>query len=579
MAQYQTDMRDLHFNLFEAYRVHETLPGMQEDDLKVILSEYDKFVANEIFPTRRLADSEGVKLVNGKVVVPACFLPAKQKFYENGWFGLGMPEQIGGMPAPHAIHLATSSLAAGANVAFDMFTGLTRAALNVLLAVGSEGQKTTYCEKMMSGEWGGTMCLTEAGAGSDVGAVATIATALGDGKYKIKGTKIFISAGESELFNNNIHLVLARTPSAPKGTKGLSLFIVPRFKIKSDGTLAGSNHVVCTKLEEKMGIHASPTCELNFGLTGDCVGELIGKECDGMTNMFIMMNEARLMCGMQGESQANLAYMLTLQYARERSQFGSELGKMPDVKRMLLRMRSLARGMRALTLYTANLFDLAHQGLEKGLEEAEQELALLTPICKAWCTEEGFNVAVEAIQVHGGYGYCSEYGIEQFARDIKISTIYEGTNGIQAMDFVMRKILKDRGAAFKNVGKKINTLLGGPAAQVWPAECAQFGKCLVQAGKVLEKFGEAIAKNKIDNILEHAYSFLMFSGNLVVGWKLLEHAVLAQERLGNASGDDKVYYLSKVQDFRFFCQNQLSKNEGLFYAMANSDFNVTSVEF
>ncbi len=575
VAQYQTDMRDIHFNLFEAYKVHQTLPGVEEDDLKVILNEYDKFVANEIFPTRRPSDQEGVKLVNGKVVVPACLKVAKQKFYENGWFGLGMSEEVGGMPAPNAIHIATSSLAAGAHVAFDMFGGLSRAALNVILAVGSDAQKAFYTEKIMSGEWGGTMCLTEAGAGSDVGAVATVATPLGGGKYKIKGTKIFISAGESELYNNNIHLVLARTPSAPQGTKGLSLFIVPRFKINADGSLAGSNNVVCTKVEEKMGIHGSPTCELNFGLNGECVGELIGKECDGMTNMFIMMNEARLMCGMQGESQANLAYMLTLQYARERSQFANELCKMPDVKRMLVRMRSLSRGMRALLLYTANLFDFAHQGDA----EAEMELALLTPICKAWCTEEGFNVAVEAIQVHGGYGYCSEYGIEQFARDIKITTIYEGTNGIQAMDFVMRKILKDKGETFRKVGKKIGVLLAGPAAKAWPGECALIAKGLGQAAKVLEKFGEAASKNKFEHIMEHTYNFLMFSGNLVIAWKLLEHAALAHEKLANAVGEDKAYYNSKIQDFRFFCQNQLSKNEGLYYAMFNSDFNVTSVEF
>ncbi|MBI2519360.1 MAG: acyl-CoA dehydrogenase [Bdellovibrio sp.] len=574
MAQYRTDMRDIHFNLFEAIRVHET-GAAGEDDLKDILNEYDKFVGNEIFPTRSISDKEGVKLVNGKVVVPACFLPVKQKFYENGWFGLGMPEEIGGMPAPNAIHLATSSLAAGANVAFDMFTGLAHAALNVILAVGSEEQKALYCEKIMTGEWGGTMCLTEAGAGSDVGAVATVATALGNDKYKIKGTKIFISAGESELYNNNIHLVLARTPSAPKGTKGLSLFIVPRFKINPDGSLGGSNNVVCTKVEEKMGLHGSPTCELNFGLTGDCVGELIGKECDGMANMFIMMNEARLMCGMQGEAQANLAYMLTLQYAHERTQFGTELCKMPDVKRMLLRMRSLSRGMRSLILYTANLFDFAHNGQE----DAEQELALLTPICKAWCSEEAYNVAAEAIQIHGGYGYCSEYGIEQFARDSKIATIYEGTNGIQAMDFVTRKILKDKGVTFKKVGEKIMAQLVGSNAKWWPTECAQIGKNLALAGKILEKLGQFAAQNKIDQILEHTYNFLMFSGNLVVAWKLLEHAGLAQTRLTDASSDDKLYYLSKVQDFRFFCQSQLSKNEGLFYAMFNSDFSVTSVEF
>lgn len=575
MAQYQTDMRDIHFNLFEVNKIHTTYPGAEMDELKSILSEYEKFVTNEIFPTRQKSDSEGAKFVNGKVFVPACFHPVKQKFYENGWFALGMPEAYGGMPAPHALHLATSSLTSGANISFEMYSGLTRAALNVIIKVATDAQKARFVEKMMSGEWGGTMCLTEAGAGSDVGAVATTAIPVGNGSYKIKGTKIFISAGESDLFKNNIHLVLARTPGAPAGTKGLSLFIVPRFKVNPDGSAGTSNHVVCAKIEEKMGIHGSATCELNFGLTGECEGELIGKELDGMVNMFIMMNEARLMCGMQGEAQANLAYQLSLQYAHERTQFGQELFKMPDIQRMLLRMRSQGRGMRSLILYTANLFDLAHQGNK----DAFNEIAFLTPVCKAWCTEEGFNVTIDAIQVHGGYGYCTEYGIEQFARDSKIATIYEGTNAIQSIDFVMRKILKENGETFKKVGKKIAALISGPAAHVWPSECAQIGKNLERGAKILEKFGQLAGQNKTDQILEHASNFLMFSGNLLVAWKLLEHAVVAKESIGAASHSDKVYFQSKLDDFRFFCQNQLAKNEGLNYAMIHSDFSVTTAQF
>lgn len=267
-------------------------------------------------------------------------------------------------------------MAIGANVSWSMYYGLTQGAMNVILKVGSQEQKDLYVPKMMEGSWGGTMCLTEAGAGSDVGNAKTTAKPLDNGQYAISGTKIFISSGESDLYENNIHLVLARTPGSPEGTKGLSLFIVPRFKINEDGSNGESNNVRCTKLEEKMGLHGQATCELTFGQDGECVGELIGKEHEGIVNMFIMMNEARLLCGLQGESQANLVYMLTEQYAKERSQFGTEIINLPDVKRMLLKMRSTARGLRALCLYTGNLFDKA----EKGDEQAEKEIALFTPI-------------------------------------------------------------------------------------------------------------------------------------------------------------------------------------------------------
>ena len=465
MAKYRADLQDIYFNLFDLFKVQEH-GDMTEQDAREIIDSLNKFVENEVYPSRQEADHIGVKLVDKQVKVPDCFKSAQKQFYANGWYALGYPEEIGGMPAPHAVALACTSLTVGANVAFSMYYGLSKGAQNVILAIGDEAQKNLYVPPMMEGRWGGTMCLTEANAGSDVGASKTTANKQADGSYLIKGTKIFISSGDNDLYENIIHLVLARTPGSPEGTKGLSLFIVPKYRINSDGSNGVSNDVICSKIEEKMGLHASSTCVMNFGESNKCQGFLIGKELEGMANMFIMMNEARLLCGLQGESQANLVYELTHQYASERSQFGLEIKNHPDVKRTLLRMRAMSRGLRMLNFYTATLFER----LEKGEKEIESLIALLTPVCKSYASDEGFNVSVDAIQLHGGYGFCSEYGIEQFARDIKIATIYEGTNGIQAIDFVMRKILKDQGQTFMGLGKLIQTDLMNPAAQDWKEE-------------------------------------------------------------------------------------------------------------
>jgi len=563
MAKFQTDLRDIYFNLFEQLGVHKNTDKFAEGDLKEIIEQFNKFVENEIYPTRQKSDEEGVKLVNGKVVVSECLRKANKLFYENGWFGLGYPEEMGGIPVPEAVSLACTSICNGANVAYSMYPGLSKACMNVIIKAGSNVQKEMFVPKMFSGEWGGTMCLTEPGAGSDVGALKSTAAPMGDGRYKIKGIKIFISSGESDLYSNNIHLVLAKTPGAPDNAKGLSLFIVPRFLLEDGKT----NNVVCSKLEHKMGIHASATCELQFGVTGETYGEMIGKEFDGMATMFIMMNEARLLCGMQGESQANLAYHLTVQYAKERVQFANEIVKHPDVRRMLLRMRSISRGMRALNFYTMNLFDEAH----KGDSSVQDEIALLTPICKAFCSEEGFNVAVEAMQVHGGYGFCTEYGIEQFARDTKIATIYEGTNGIQSVDFVMRKILKDQGKAFSLLGEKMRKDLTSSEAQVFAVEISTMGKNMEQAQKILGHFAGLAQKKQFDQILQSTNYFLQFSGNLVVAWLLLRSAILANRQKGGASKDDAQYYQTKVDDFKIFCQHHLTRNSGHSLSILNFD--------
>lgn len=557
MAQFKTDLRDIYFTLFNVLKI-QNHTGHAENDIKDVVEECNKFIEKEIYPTRTIGDREGVHLKDGKVIIPPSFHAPLKKYYENGWYGIGYAEEIGGMPVPHSVSLACQSIMNGANVAFSMYPGLARGAMDVILKVGSVEQKDSIIPKMMSGEWGGTMCLTEPGAGSDVGAATTSAVPSGNGVFKIKGIKIFISSGDNDFYQNIIHLVLARTPGSPAGTKGLSLFIVPKFK--KDGS---SNDVNCTKIEEKMGIHGQATCEITFGNKGACEGVLIGKEYDGMVNMFIMMNEARVLCGVQAEAQANLAYMFTEQYAHERVQFGKEIARHPDVKRTLLKMRSMGRAMRALILYTGDLFDRAHSDAS-----LQDEIAFMTPLCKAYCSDEGFNVAIDAIQTHGGYGFCSEYGIEQFARDMKIATIYEGTNGIQAVDFTMRKVLKDNAKTFMKVGAKIQKTMARSEASIFKEELALIAKNLEKAQAIVEHFGKIASANKPEAILFHATSFLSFSGNLVASWLLLEGACEAIKSGTLATNEEeKAYYQSKILDFRFFVQQQLVKNVGLSYSM------------
>ena len=574
MGQYRADIRDVEFNLTELLKVQDWKDyGLEENDVKGILAEYNKYVENEIFPTREPSDQVGVKQVNGKVIVPESLHGVQKSFYENGWFALGMPEEIGGTPVPEGLYVACMSLATGANVAWMMYPGLSRAALNVINLKGDDFMKTHIVPHMMSGNWGGTMCLTEPGAGSDVGALRSTAKPLGNGKYSIKGTKIFISSGESDLYENNIHLVLARTPGGAEGTKGISLFVVPRFKINDDGSMGESNNVICSKIEHKMGIHASATCELQFGQDAETEGWLIGDEFEGMATMFIMMNEARLYCGIQGESQANLAYMMAEKYTKERAQFGKEIIDHPDVRRNLLRMRALSRGMRALCLYTANLFNKAHKD-----PKFESMIGLLTPICKAYCSEQGFNVSSTALQAHGGYGYCTEYGVEQFVRDTQIAMIYEGTNGIQAIDFVMRKILKDGGKTLTVLTQEIVASVQALDESKYKREKELFGKVLMSAQGLMQQISGYAKNNQYNMILQNCTDFLNFASQLVVAWQLLESAVLADKKMATATPDDKKFYESKVTDFKVYCAHYLIHNLSIAKTISDYQEDMTMLE-
>lgn len=571
MGRYKTDLKDVYFNLFELLKVQDN-SELSESDLKDIITQFDKFYENEIYPHREKADHEGVKKTPEGVKIPEVMRSGHKAYYDNGWFALGLPEEWGGTPVPEAVSLTSVSLGTAANASWYMYPGLTRAALNVIIKKGTPSQQKQIIEKMITGQWGGTMCLTEAGAGSDVGALRTTATPVGNGKYKISGTKIFISSGENNFYDNIIHLVLARTPGAPAGTKGISLFVVPRYSINADGTTGASNNVTCTKIEEKMGLHAQATCELSFGLNGECLGELIGDEMDGMATMFIMMNEARLFCGIQGEAQGNLAYMMTENYCKERSQFGLEIIHHPDVKRNVLRMRSMARGMRALCLYTANLMDL-----EKKKPEMHALIGLLTPICKAYCSEQGFQVSVDAVQAHGGYGYCTEYGIEQFIRDTKIATIYEGTNGIQAIDFVMRKILKDKGAALKMLTDEMMKTLAAVPSDFCKKEIELFQKVMMSAQGIMGHLGEKAKNNNMEGVLNHCTDFLNFASCMVVSWRLMESALEANKKIGSANADDKKYYESKVIDFKVFCTHYLVHNISLAKGITEYELNLKEI--
>ncbi|MEX0799550.1 MAG: acyl-CoA dehydrogenase, partial [Bacteriovoracaceae bacterium] len=366
------------------------------------------------------------------------------------------------------------------------------------------------------------------------------------------GSKIFISSGDNDLYENIVHLVLARTPGAPEGTKGLSLFITPKIKVNEDGSLGDSNDVVCSKLEHKMGIHGSATCVLNYGDQGNCEGHLIGKEGEGIQTMFIMMNQARLDCGIQGEAQANLAYMMTEQFVKERVQFKTEIINHPDVRRMMLKMRAMSRGLRALILYTADLFDKAEKD-----KKYESYIGLLTPICKSFCSDKGFEVAVEAMQCHGGYGYCHEYGVEQFARDIKIASIYEGTNGIQAMDFVLRKILRDGGKSLRGISEEIFKTSNN-LDDTFTFERGVFSKVLGSAQDAMGFIGKKAKKNEMNFVLQNCKDFLDMAAHIVVAWRLMESAMIANDKIDSApSESEKSYLQSKVDDFRIYCAHFL----------------------
>ncbi|MBA2919744.1 acyl-CoA dehydrogenase [Sphingomonas sp. MAH-20] len=431
---YTPPVTEQRFVLDHVVRIGELVDD--SDLVDAIVEGAGAFAAGEYAPLNRVGDEVGARWKDGDVVMPEGFRAAYQAFVEGGWGSISAPEAFGGQGLPHALATVVMEDLGTANMGFSLINMLTPGAIEALVSHGAPELQTAYLPKLVTGEWNGTMNLTEPQAGSDVGALRTIATPAADGSWRIKGTKIFITFGEHDLTDNIVHLVLARTPDAPAGTKGISLFLVPKYRLKPDGTPGAFNDVRCVSIEHKLGIHASPTCTLSFGDHDDCHGWLIGEEMGGMRAMFTMMNNARLNVGLQGVQIAERASQASLAYAQERVQLGKPIVEHPDVRRMLMRMRALTQGARALIYYAAGQADRARGGDET----AKARLDLLTPLAKAWGTDIGCEVASLGVQVHGGMGFVEETGAAQHYRDIRIAPIYEGTNGIQAADLVNRKL-------------------------------------------------------------------------------------------------------------------------------------------
>ncbi|NQU64891.1 MAG: acyl-CoA dehydrogenase, partial [SAR324 cluster bacterium] len=463
MAQQIADLRDIEFVLFEQLEIeklskHKKFSDFNKKTINMIISEARQLAIKEFLPTQKLGD-EGCVLEHGSVKVPESFHKIYELYKEGEWLAMSDdPDECGGGGMPKSLSLVANEFFIGGNLSFMLYNGLTHGAAKLVEHFGTEEQKRLYLKRMMSAEWAGTMLLTEPEAGSDVGALTTTARKNDDGTYSITGNKIFISGGEHNLTENIIHPVLARIEGAPEGTGGISLFLVPKFRVNQDGSLGEFNDVVCTGIEEKMGLHGNSTASLTLGSKGQCLGTLLGTENKGMSAMFVMMNEARQLVGQQGFCMATTSYLYALNYARERVQGanitapgggGVPIIQHPDVRRQLLTMKAYIEGMRSLIYYSGTLSDT----IATSDDEDEKRLTLkiieiLTPIIKGYITDRAWEVCNHGVQVYGGYGYSKEYPVEQLLRDSRILMIYEGTNGIQAIDLLNRKIKMDGGKPF-----------------------------------------------------------------------------------------------------------------------------------
>jgi alkylation response protein AidB-like acyl-CoA dehydrogenase len=545
---FRIDLQDVFFAIEEHLKIERLLASEHYrdtslEDFRLMLEEGAKISSEVLWPTNTLGDRQGACFENGKVTLPHEIVEAYGKFTEAGWTGVAFPEEVGGTPVPHTIGFALSEMFTAGNCAFMMYPGLTRGVAALLLEYGNEQQRTLI-PKLVSGEWLGTMCLTEPQAGSAVGDLSTVAEPEGD-HYLLRGTKIFISAGEHDLGENILHLVLARTPGSPVGTKGISLFLVPKYLIDENGNPTTRNGVHCTGIEEKMGIHASATCVLELGGTERCVGYLVGQEHEGMPIMFYLMNEARMATGVQGLAIGAAAYHAALDYARERVQ-GTDIRSFkdpsaprvpivqhPDVRRMLLDQKAVVEGLRAMLLRAALWMDLAETSSEPQERERYGGLVdLITPIWKAFASDMGFRVTEWALQCFGGYGYIQDYPAEQFLRDVKIASIYEGTNGIQALDLVGRKLGRKRGKLVMDLMEDIDGFLQAEAGH--PSLKDELKKLELLRERVLRTvvgFGSSSAAGDFVYPALSAVPLLHMFGHLISGWQLLEQAAEAEARL------------------------------------------------
>ncbi|HVL76554.1 MAG TPA: acyl-CoA dehydrogenase C-terminal domain-containing protein [Noviherbaspirillum sp.] len=566
MGQYIAPLRDMQFVLHELLKVEDefkNLPKHAEIDKDIInqvLEEGGKFTSQVLFPLNHSGDREGCRLDRETHVVqtPAGFKEAYQQYVEAGWPALACDPEYGGQGLPIVVNNCFYEMLNSANQAWTMYPGLSHGAYEAIHAHGTPEQKALYLPKLVSGEWTGTMCLTEPHCGTDLGLLRTKAEPQSDGSYKITGGKIFISAGEHEMSKNIVHLVLARLPDAPSGTKGISLFIVPKYLPNADGSVGARNPIFCGAIEEKMGIHGNSTCQMNLD---NATGWLIGEPNKGLNAMFVMMNAARLGVGMQSLGLTEVAYQNAVVYAKDRLQMRSLSGAKapdkpadpiivhPDVRRMLLTARAYAEAGRAFTAYVALQIDreLNHPD-EEVRKEAADEVALLTPIIKAFLTDNGWIATSECMQVFGGHGYISEWGMEQYVRDARINMIYEGTNTIQSLDLLGRKILMDNGAKLRKFGEKIRAFVEENGTDEAMSEfVTPLGDIGEKVGKLTMEIGMKAFQNQ-DEVGAAAVPYLRVAGHMVFAYFFAQMAKIALEK--QDSGDD--FYKAKLATARFY---------------------------
>ncbi len=589
---YVAPLKDMLFVMNELAGLREVsqLPGCEDatpETVQAVLEENARFCSEVVAPLNVIGDREPSSWQDGEVTTTKGFREAFKAFGEAGWQGVQHPVDFGGQGLPKLVATACIEMLNSANLSFALCPLLTDGAIEALMTAGSDAQKNTYLENLISGKWTGTMNLTEPQAGSDLALVRTKAVPQGDGSYKLFGTKIFITYGEHDMAENIVHLVLARTPDAPEGVKGISLFVVPKFLVNADGTVGTRNDVHCVSIEHKLGIKASPTAVLQFGDHGGAIGTLIGEENRGLEYMFIMMNAARFAVGMQGVGVAQRAYQKAVEYAKDRVQSRDLAGSagpvaiihQPDVRRMLMSMRAQTEAARALAYVTAAALDAAHHHPDEATRKSNQAFyEYMVPVVKGWSTELSVDVASTGVQVHGGMGFIEETGAAQYYRDARILPIYEGTTAIQANDLVGRKTARDGGATAQAIIVQVRQT-EADLARSPSNELAAIGSRLGSAVSALEQvvgYVAAHARSDVKAVFAGSVLYLKLTGIVLGGWQMARAAAIAEQKLQTGGGDAD-FLRAKIVTARFFADHFLAQAEGMRTAIMEGSAGVLAL--
>jgi alkylation response protein AidB-like acyl-CoA dehydrogenase len=587
MTQVIADRRDVDFVLHEQFEIskfsrHDRFADFNKKVIDMIITEARNLAVKEILPTMKIGDKEGCRYENGKVMLPAEFKPAWDKLSEGGWFAPAQNPEWGGQGIPHTLDVMAQNYLIGSNLSLLMVAGLNNGAGQIIEKFGTDQQKSLYLKKLYTGRWGGTMLLTESESGSNLGDITTQAVKNEDGTYSLFGNKIFISGGDHDMTDNIVHLVLARIKGAPKGSQGISLFIAPKFLVNDDGSFKERNDIFCAGIEEKMGLHGSPTCSMSLGSRQKCIATLLGQENRGLFAMFIMMNHSRLMVGSQGLACASSAYLNALNYARTRVQ-GSlptsqnkkavAIIKHPDVRRMLLFMKMYTEGMRSLLSYIAQLEDKKSLSADDEKKEKYQNLIdVLIPIAKGYVTDRALDVCNMAVQVFGGYGYTGEFPVEQILRDVRVTTIYEGTNGIQAIDLLSRKLGMKKNKLFLTlISEILKTIADAKKISGIKNMAVSVEDAVNKLSRVAIKMDQTAKGKDIFKAYSFASLFLEVTGDITMAWMLLWRAMIAQKKLNTAPRKKNIdFYDGQLKSAQFFIRSFLPVTLGKMDSIMDS---------